>query len=300
MEKQYKCLIWGIGAEFEKYINLIHYQELLGNIKIVGVTSAESWFKSVFSYPFIKKEELSNVEIDIVLVASDRQFMRIRQNALDVGFEEFQIINCRALELPYFNFQKYISLLENPISIFANNCWGGLLYHRLALPFTSPFVNMFERDEDYIKILKEPQKYMKLPLKFEKTLYNETLEQTYPVCSCGDALLYFNHYASFEEANEKWEQRKQRINWDNVFVMMRAENKESEREFHSLPYDKRICFVPFASENKMSFEIEYYSYIRKRPFFSLVNGTVQGKYKGYSLLDLLCDGCIKKVYELDQ
>ena len=35
-----------------------------------------------------------------------------------------------------------------------------------------------------------------------------------------DIKLYFNHYKTNEEAEEKWEERKKRMNMDNLFILM--------------------------------------------------------------------------------
>lgn len=41
----------------------------------------------------------------------------------------------------------------------------------------------------------------------------------YPAGVVGDVELVFNHYSSFQEANEAWIKRKERINYDNVFMI---------------------------------------------------------------------------------
>ena len=35
----YKCVVWGTGFDYETYYNALKYQEMLGNIDVVGVTS---------------------------------------------------------------------------------------------------------------------------------------------------------------------------------------------------------------------------------------------------------------------
>jgi len=63
-----------------------------------------------------------------------------------------------------------------------------------------------------------------------------------------DVLIHFLHYKTFEEAQEKWNKRKQRINWDNLFVMMYTSEMEEAERFDRLPYEKKICFVPFETD----------------------------------------------------
>ena len=35
-----------------------------------------------------------------------------------------------------------------------------------------------------------------------------------------DIEIHFNHYISFEEAKNKWDERKRRINYDNIYIVM--------------------------------------------------------------------------------
>jgi uncharacterized protein (DUF1919 family) len=53
-----------------------------------------------------------------------------------------------------------------------------------------------------------------MDLKFIESDYN------YPVALLGDIKIYFNHDKSKEDARTKWNERKLRINYDNLFVIM--------------------------------------------------------------------------------
>lgn len=58
-----------------------------------------------------------------------------------------------------------------------------------------------------------------------------------------DIEIRFNHYKTFEEAVEKWEERKRRINWDNLYVMaIDGDNcsEESLQRFDALPYKHKV------------------------------------------------------------
>ena len=55
--------------------------------------------------------------------------------------------------------------------------------------------------------------------------------------------IVFLHYKSEEEAYEKWNRRKARINWDNLYVKFSKMNQCTEKhmkEFSELPYEKKI------------------------------------------------------------
>ena len=59
--------------------------------------------------------------------------------------------------------------------------------------------------------------------------------------------IHFLHYKTNEEAKEKWERRKERINWNNIIIKFSEQNgasKEDINEFCNIKqYNNKICFV---------------------------------------------------------
>lgn len=58
--------------------------------------------------------------------------------------------------------------------------------------------------------------------------------------------MIFLHYKSEDEAYEKWNRRKQRIVWDNIFYKMSEQNLCREidlKRFDRLETDKKFVFV---------------------------------------------------------
>lgn len=54
------------------------------------------------------------------------------------------------------------------------------------------------------------------------------------------------HYATPEEAREKWTRRCARMNWDNLLVKFCDQNGATEeqiRTFDQLPYPHKVCFT---------------------------------------------------------
>jgi uncharacterized protein (DUF1919 family) len=287
--KKYKCIIWGTGIDYDININSIKYQELIGYIEIIGITSNQKIYEKIDNYCFIPKYELQNISFDILIIASSQHFKVIQEEALSIGINKEKIVTAKVFSLPNFDISKYIEIKRSKISIFSNNCWGGLTYNRLGMEFYSPFINMFEKDGDYLKILSNPQEYLSYELKHDKYLYSENLGIEYPVCYLNDVRLYFNHYSSLEEAVEKWNIRKKRINWDNLFIMMYTENPNEASRFVELPYRNKVCFVPFETSEESLLSIHYKnrSELKEIPFWSVVNGLATGNYKYYDIFDLL-------------
>lgn len=138
--------------------------------------------------------------------------------------------------------RKNAERLQNrDFSVIASNCNGGVMLHDLGQPFNSPFVNLWIPPEDYLRLLQDPRRYLSLPVSFVR---EEGID--YPVGLLGDVRLYFQHYASEEEAERKWTERVGRMRWDNLFVMFTDRDGCTEdqlRRFDALPYAHKIAFT---------------------------------------------------------
>ena len=58
--------------------------------------------------------------------------------------------------------------------------------------------------------------------------------------------MFFKHYDSIENAIEKWNQRKKRINYNNLYIMMTDRwccPYEYLKRFDDLKYKNKICFT---------------------------------------------------------
>ena len=113
-------------------------------------------------------------------------------------------------------------LKNTDVTIIARDCVGGILYHQLGLKFLSPTINLFfvpDVFNDFCLNLKEYISAELKELKDDDTPYPVGL--LYPAKESGLKPLRvdFMHYDSFIEAKAKWEERKARINWDNIYVV---------------------------------------------------------------------------------
>ena len=132
-------------------------------------------------------------------------------------------------------------LTNNDFSLIASNCNGCILSHDLGLKFRSPFVNLWLYPGDYIKYLKDMDHYNSCSLSF-------TTEEGYdhPIGRLDDITIYFQHYHTEEEARTKWNERRSRINKDNLFVLFTDTDgctEEQLREFDSLPYKNKVVYT---------------------------------------------------------
>lgn len=137
---------------------------------------------------------------------------------------------------------KNRSRLKNEnFTILSSNCTGGVLSHDLGLQFLSPTINMFICPKDFVKFLTNLEEYLSLELE-------ERIEPDlgYPVAILGDIVLHGLHYSSFQIMKEKWNERKQRINLSNLYVMMFERDGctyDDVKAFDKLPYKHKIVFV---------------------------------------------------------
>lgn len=120
------------------------------------------------------------------------------------------------------------------ISLISQNCIGGIIYHDANQRFLSPTVNLYILPKDFIKFVNNLDYYLSLTP-------NVKMGKDYPIGTLGDIKINFMHYSSPEEAVEKWEERKQRINFDKIFVIMVERDgfdDEDFKEFLKIKYPK--------------------------------------------------------------
>lgn len=290
----YKVLIWGSGKVFYQNVNLLRHFELLGEIKIMGVTSDTTVFTKIMGITYIKKEDIQSQNYDVVIVMSDRYQQNILNQAKIMGFKESQVISYKALRILNFRMDKYLELKKDTPSIFVLNCWGGITYHQLGLQFCSPFINMFEKESDYLNFLQNPKGYLELPLEKVGDGFNSELNIEYPICRLGDITLYFNHYASFDQARLCWNTRKERIHWDNLLVVFYTDDEDNMEEFDSLKYSKKVCFTRKNSTLQSVHTLKFANTneLIDKPLYSIVSGMAWGIYPYYDPITLLSTGKI--------
>lgn len=142
--------------------------------------------------------------------------------------------------------QQLRARLKNPdVSIISMNCTGGILYHDLGLRFNSPTINLYFPAEDFIKFCENMPYYLSLDQMTECLDPVIKGSRIYPVAYLGDIKLFLVHYASVPEAQQKWNERKSRIQSDNIVIIATDRDgmtKELKNRFEKLPYPK-VMFI---------------------------------------------------------
>lgn len=119
-------------------------------------------------------------------------------------------------------------------SIISQNCIGGVFYHDMGMQFLSPTINTFIPEPGFVKLVLNLRHYMEQELVVH-------WGETYPIGMLEDVEIHFMHYGTCQEAEESWNKRKARINWDRIFVIGTDRNGFHESvfaEWIKIPYPK--------------------------------------------------------------
>lgn len=158
------------------------------------------------------------------------------------------------IEWRLYKNRKKRKLKNHDMTIISSNCNGEFIYYDMGLKFMSPTINLSFDMNDYVKFLSNLKWY----LEQEIVEYNDE-RFDYPTGMLGDIEIRFNHYSTFDEAVSKWNERKKRINWDNLYILgIDGDNctYESMVKFDQLPFKNKVIFThkPYP-EIKSSFYI---------------------------------------------
>lgn len=292
-------VIWGAFRDFENYLPRIRLEEGKENLEVVAVLFFdENVIVKIAGYSVINTEELRVIPYDYIIGLESEMEQDMRNILRILKIPQEKLLMGRVFELPDFDFKQYLHVRERKISIIADNCWGGMTYHSLKLPFLSPFINLFVRKGDFGRLLENFPEYIEKPLRFDRMLPTAPATKKklhideYPVCTLGDVELHFNHYANYDEAKAIWETRKTRINMQNIFAKMLITTEEELEAFQRIPYSKiGFSTIPIADENIIdcSGMMEYIQQEYEGRFWEFVNWQASGNVdiKLYNVLKLL-------------
>ncbi len=157
-------------------------------------------------------------------------------------------------------------LNHTDFTLITNNCSGGIIYNRLGLKFLSPTINLWMEDNDYLNFIYNLKDFVENGelFKIEQTKYNYPVGKL--VAPCGEIVLYFMHYKTFEQAKEKWQERCTRINWDKLYFVWELKpttTKESVAKFNEFNANNKLiysiklnCDSPYLV--KINSKLDYY------------------------------------------
>lgn len=135
-------------------------------------------------------------------------------------------------------------LKNHDFYVISSNCNGAFMLHDLGLRFNTPTVNLMFTASDYLKFVSDLKKY------FEAELIETKVRGiSFPVGQLLDIRLFFMHYKTFEEAKEKWDERKKRVDLsdnDRIYLIFSDRNGctyEDLQTFDALPFKHKVVFT---------------------------------------------------------
>lgn len=163
------------------------------------------------------------------------------------------------------------SIKNKNFSVISNNCWAGRVYQYLDMPYLSPTAGLYFFAPDYIKFVSDLRRYLATELRFiepEESKYYEEIKKRNqtdkPIGILDDVEIVFLHYKTKEEAAEKWNRRKKRVNFDNIILkfsrMDLCTEKEIE-EFDRLLFKNKFILnnrIPLKYESEVLWKEEYH------------------------------------------
>lgn len=177
-----------------------------------------------------------------------------------------------------YRFIQQRRIKNKGFSIICQNCIGGVIYHELGMPFLSPTINTWMEEKDFYRFASNLQYYLSQDLVFVSGI------DTTPTAWCGDILIHFMHYKSQEDAENKWRERKKRVNYNNLFFICsdrwssNRNLKPTEEDIRSLKNVQAVGRCVFSVKDYEG--LDYIYHLRKDPDDDCVFPFMVDKYKG--------------------
>ena len=240
--KKYKVYIYGAGDEYNKFTSYLPF--FLNSIEILGiVTTNRQPFTYMDGFPCLTVEEIEKDKIDYVIIAI-YDWKEVVANLNKKGIEDRQIIRSSVFSFPWFDLNEYIKLKNANVTILSNYCLGGILYKELGLKVLSPTIDMFCAGKDYLKFLENYQVYLNIEMQeyYSEEYIDGTLgyEAFLPKGSLKDVIWKFNHETYSENAIVRWNEKRKRVNFNNIAALMIIQSDQDAYAFEEIGIEKKL------------------------------------------------------------
>ena len=170
-------------------------------------------------------------------------------------------------------YKRTIGIINNKriknknVTIISNNCWAGIFYRNNNLKYLSPTLGLFFMADEYIKFIYNIKYYINTELNFiniQNSKYKDYLKKlnyNAPIGKIDDLEIMFLHYKTEAEALDKWNRRKQRINWDNIIYKFSDQNMctyKNLEDFEKFNAKNKICFTTRKYDELNTIQIKKY------------------------------------------
>ena len=129
------------------------------------------------------------------------------------------------------------------------------MYRYYSMPYASPTIGLYLFSADYIKFIYNLEHYLGIDpvfITYQESKYRDVLVQRgganvkCPIGVFDDIEIIFLHYQTEEEVLQKWNRRKKRIVWDNLFFKMSEQNLCNQsllKAFDEFPIKNKVVFT---------------------------------------------------------
>lgn len=281
-----KVIVWGVGKGYWKLHNLLKFHESIGDIKIIAYVSKYKETKYINGFEVFEPWEFQkkNLNYQYILVTTDNFYKEIiKEYGEKLHIDRKKFLKASVLNIPFFNWKKYIKIYNSGLSIISEVCFGGILSNHLGLALNSPFVNVRigTKKNDFFEFLKNMNKYMLESPSLECSKYNETNSWCgeefgrieYPLLQYDNIMLHGFHYKTQNDFFEDWEKRRKRYNFQNNIVFKILYDEKDIEEFEKIPFTYKLGFyyketeynniisIPFDEVQNAYFWMTYINYI---------------------------------------
>lgn len=126
-------------------------------------------------------------------------------------------------------------------SIICNNCAAGAIMHTLGMEFKTPTINLQILPEEFPRFCNHLMYYTNISMREYTDIsarHEKYLNKMFgcvpdmPLGILDDIVVCFQHYNTFVEGRQKWDERSQRIDYQNMGYIfhLRGEEYRSEAE----------------------------------------------------------------------
>lgn len=133
-------------------------------------------------------------------------------------------------------------LRNRNMTIIANNCCAGMMYHDLGQRFDSPTINLWIPDGYFFEFLNHLEHYVHSA---PEQVFLDGIQ--YPVGRItrgeSEIIIHFIHYDSFDAARQKWLERGRRINRDNLYIVFNTTENSYIDQFLKLKYKHKVMLT---------------------------------------------------------
>lgn len=247
--KIYDIFFWSCHSELPPFSSIINYELLANNIELLCFTGNSSGTQFNLPSPFIPVSDALEHNYDYIIIASETYEKEILNTLLNTySISSDKIILGSVFKLSFFNLSEYIQLKQKKISIIAESCYGGYIYHNLKLQFLSPFINIRISDYDYVNLLHNICNFKNISIvdsfsapSSQNFMYTYS---NYPQLVLNDTKTILNcvHSENANTALSEWNKRVSRCNYKHLLYCMIIESDSMLEKFNEITGITKLGF----------------------------------------------------------